>query len=1026
MSERILKALMRLFAIVAIGDGEDNDVGSSRGIVQQFLSNLLNKGLVNEYLSLYDEFYEKHHGGQEGSKKRKRTAVNSVKVLMICSQINEELTQRQKIVVLIWLLEFIYFDRSPDDQEIDFVNTVADTFNLSQDEYNSIRSFVSATDSTEMDSNELCIISADLANDNPIVKHIRKEGLEGNICILNIRSINEYIFRYFGSDSLYLNGQNVAPGRSSILSQGSTIRSRKVRPLYYSDIVSVFLDDLNSTKVSFLAEGISYKFPNGNIGLHPLDIVEESGRMVGIMGGSGSGKSTLLNVLNGNYLPSSGKVTINGYDIHHEKEKVEGQIGYVAQDDLLIEELTVFQNLYYTAKLCFADMDEEELKRKVESSLLDLGLFDKKDLKVGNPLEKTISGGQRKRLNIALELIREPTVLFVDEPTSGLSSRDSENIMDLLKELTLKGKLVFVVIHQPSSDLFKMFDKLFFLDYGGYSAFYGNPIDSIIYFKKEASFANSDEGDCFSCGNVNPELIFNILESRVVDEYGNATNSRKVTPAEWYGIFKEKHNIKKMEFGGGVNLPETSFKIPGIWSQFKVFITRDVLAKLTNKQYMLVNLMEAPALAALLAFFLKFYVQQDISNGNSEYIFRLNENIPQFIFISVIVALFIGLTVSSEEIIRDRRIRAREAFLNLSGGSYLTSKIVVMIGLSAIQMLLYVIVGASILEIKGMALVYWFGLFSTCSFANLLGLNISANFNSAKVIYILIPVMIIPQLLFSGVIVSFDKLHPAFASQKGVPWIGNVMASRWTYEGLAVSQFKDNEYEKDYFVLNQQRYFSNWKKDSWINALSNKVASLRRNLGNPENTKMVEYDLSVLFNELKDESKLIRGLEFPYLHRLNITDCNDAVLDQVESYLTSLTKHYRKVFNMADQERERSIESRNADKEAKEKYLALYNDYSNESLEKFVTNKNGLKAITENGGELLQKKDVIYALPTHDGFFSSAFYSSNKILFGKVVGTFWANMIILWAMTVFLAITLYTDMFRWVRNYMESLKHKRQ
>src|SRR5690606_10976686 len=116
--------------------------------------------------------------------------------------------------------------------------------------------------------------------------------------------------------------------------------------------------------------------------------------------------------------------------------------------------------------------------------LLTLGLADSRDLKVGNPLEKTISGGQRKRLNIALELIREPSVLFVDEPTSGLSSRDSENIMDLLKELALKGKLVFAVIHQPSSDIFKMFDKLIIMDTGGYPIYYGNPVDSIIYFKK--------------------------------------------------------------------------------------------------------------------------------------------------------------------------------------------------------------------------------------------------------------------------------------------------------------------------------------------------------------------------------------------------------------------------------------------------------------------------------------------------------------------------------------------------------------
>ena len=120
--------------------------------------------------------------------------------------------------------------------------------------------------------------------------------------------------------------------------------------------------------------------------------------------------------------------------------------------------------------------------------------------------------------------------MFVDEPTSGLSSRDSENIMDLLKILALKGKLIFVVIHQPSSDIFKMFDKLIILDVGGYPIYNGNPIDAVIYFKKLVNHVNADQSECGTCGNVNPEQIFNIIDMKVVDEYGNITPNRKISP----------------------------------------------------------------------------------------------------------------------------------------------------------------------------------------------------------------------------------------------------------------------------------------------------------------------------------------------------------------------------------------------------------------------------------------------------------------------------------------------------------------
>src|SRR5688572_8223068 len=250
------------------------------------------------------------------------------------------------------------------------------------------------------------------------------------------------------------------------------------------------------------------------------------------MGASGSGKSTLLNVLNGTEKPSSGRVLINGIDIHVQPYKVHGIIGYIPQDDLLIEDLTVYENLYYAARLCFGHYTENDTHKLVEQVLLNLGLTEIRNLKVGSPLQKTISGGQRKRLNIGLELLREPAVLFVDEPTSGLSSRDSENIMDLLKELSLRGKMVFVVIHQPSSDIFKMFDTLIILDSGGFQIYYGNPVEAVNYFRDVINVANKTQGACPECGNINPEQVFSIIETKVVNEYGRLTNTRKISPGQ--------------------------------------------------------------------------------------------------------------------------------------------------------------------------------------------------------------------------------------------------------------------------------------------------------------------------------------------------------------------------------------------------------------------------------------------------------------------------------------------------------------
>jgi len=289
---------------------------------------------------------------------------------------------------------------------------------------------------------------------------------------MRVKSVDMYFTKYLGEQSNVLNGFIMQPNKVYLFSHGSTIKTQAGDALYYSDLVAHFNEEIKTTKLSFNANIEEFKFPNGAIGLRDVLISEGPGKLIGIMGASGAGKTTLLLTLAGLETPSKGDIKINGFNIHTEKDKIEGVIGFVSQDDLLIEELTVYQNLYYNAKLCFSNFTEPQLHERVMSTLENLGLDQRKDLTVGSVLDKKISGGQRKRLNIALELIREPAILFLDEPTSGLSSRDSENVIDLLKELSLKGKLIFVVIHQPSSDIYKMFDKMIIMDTGGFPAYW--------------------------------------------------------------------------------------------------------------------------------------------------------------------------------------------------------------------------------------------------------------------------------------------------------------------------------------------------------------------------------------------------------------------------------------------------------------------------------------------------------------------------------------------------------------------------
>jgi ABC-type multidrug transport system ATPase subunit len=1011
MSAGILRALMQLFAIIS-GSGNK----SGREIVAVFLRQQLNKELVNKYLMLFEEYAEKFHKGKSSEK---RTSMASVKVLRICDQINEELQQKEKFFVVVRLLEFLREFSERGQQEIEFIQTVSEAFNIDPDIFNLVRKLAECDDQSLPDDAAFLIATMERSAHSGDQRFRYIDNLKGIFIFLRLVDDNLFFVRYFGPDEVYLNSQNIIPGRTYVFGQGASIRGSKINPVFYSDILHSYLDKEDKQKIVYRAENVSYYFPGTDKqALHQFNLVEESGNLVGIMGGSGAGKSTCLNVLNGNCTPTFGKVNINGIDIHHEKGNIEGVLGYVAQDDILIEELSVFQNLYYNARLCFSDKTEDEIVQSVNKTLQSIGLFECKDLRVGSVLDKTISGGQRKRLNIALELIREPSVLFVDEPTSGLSSRDSENIMDLLKELTLRGKLIFAVIHQPSSDIFKMLDKLFILDNGGYPIYYGNPVESIIYFKRLANHVNLNESECPHCGNVNPEQIFNIIEAKVVDEYGNETEHRKVAPKEWNNFFNVIIGNHLNERGKTLEPPKSAFSLPGAFKQFKVFVIRDVLSKLSNKQYMLINFLEAPVLAFILALFIKYFPTN--RGGEQIYTFRENLNFPQYLFIAVVVAIFLGLTVSAEEIIKDEKILKRERYLNLNKYSYLMSKIGIMFFISLIQTFTFVLVGNSILEVKGMFLPFWMVLFSTSCFANVLGLNISASFNSAKVIYIIIPILIIPQLLFSGIIVRFDRLYPAISSQSRVPLIGNLMVSRWAYEAMAVYQFKNNDFQKEFFTFDSDRKFYSWKKDYWVKELKAKSMDSRKMLHESVPGKQLQYNINVLSNELNKEKQRIPNLETPKLEMLNIKMVNDEVLNNVDVLLSDLEKYYIDNYNRVNELKEQKIALLTATPELREQYLKRLDDYFNESLEDFATNKNDLKKIVEYDEQLVQKQNPIFLEPI-GGFFDAHFYAPSKRLFGKAITTISANLIVIWGMTLLLVLVLYRDGFRKMLNFGEML-----
>ena len=768
MTDVILSSFISLFAL--FGKEEHVDESRAKEMLVSYLRHHFGIRNIDLYLDLYSDMRMAYEMTDD---------LNSQEtVTSICSTLHGKIRPTEEALLLLRLLEFCASDALKD---FTMFQTMAEKFHIPQEQYN------------------------DFLDDGTL-----KTLLDNTTGLL--------IFTYLGKDTVLLNDVPVLAGAYQVWIQSSVLKNATGKPVYYSSIIDAYSKEKGEHRqesVEFCGRDINFRFPNSDNGMHDLSFTLKSGELLAIMGGSGTGKTTLLSLLNGSIKPQQGTITINGHDISEPATK--DLIGFVPQDDLLIEELTVYQNLWFTARLCFEGMSEKDLDYRVMKTLKDLGLDAIKHLKVGSAINKYISGGQRKRLNIALELIREPSVLFLDEPTSGLSSADTEKVINLLKEQTFKGKLIIVNIHQPSSDVYKLFDRLWLLDRGGYPVFDGNPIDAITYFKEAANYADAETSACPTCGNVNPEIVLNIIDEKALSNTGEPSDERKMNPQDWHELYLKKR--PQMDAPVVKNIPASDQKKPNALKQFAIFLQRNIKTKITNVQYLCITLLVAPLLAVICALLTRFAPPEG-------YTVMTNKNLVSYFFMAVIVATFTGMSGSAEEIIRDRTLLKRERFLNLSYASYIWSKIVYMAGVSLIQTLLFILIGNTIMGLHGLFTTWWIILFTTALVASLTGLLLSQCLNSVVAIYISIPILLIPQILLCGLVVSFTDLSPK-STTGNVPLLGDIIPSRWAYEALAVTSFTDNPYEKNFFDGDKEKYETQYYNMAFLYELQSQLETMK-------------------------------------------------------------------------------------------------------------------------------------------------------------------------------------------------------
>lgn len=570
-----------------------------------------------------------------------------------------------------------------------------------------------------------------------------------------------------------------------------------------------FIDEERTLIESLKIENLTHDFGPGTRALDHIDFEVQRGEMLCIMGPSGSGKSTLLATLSGQKRPTSGKIKLNRASLYSNRNALVPYIAHMPQEEALNPQLTVREHLRHAITIRRPDLSFAEHERRVDSILAELGLQKLAHRRVGSPGEKTLSGGERSRLNLGLDLASRAEVFLFDEPISGLSSKDSEHVTETLKSLA-KEKIVIASLHRPGAQVLHMFDKVLLLDSGGRVAFFGSPTQMVEYFREACRELEISHPSIDSHAPSGADFVFDVLEAPL-SPIGNSSSggARRFPSTFWQERFESTSlmdaiktdqapisRLSRVEATS--SLPEASANARMIHSEFAIFAThflRSFFSKLRNRGTAYSALIEAPLLAGLVSITLR-------SSPQGSYDFSSALHIPAYLFLSATVAMFLGLTNSATEILRDRAVIRRERNYHISSFSYVTAKFLSLSIIASAQCLVYLIVGNHFLEIEGMLLSHWGWMSLTAWTGTGMALVVSALVKSERAALTAVPLLLVPQMLLAGALVPYKEMNRGLfedASQirekGGIPVPAHAMPLRYAYEGMIVTQATRNPFE---------------------------------------------------------------------------------------------------------------------------------------------------------------------------------------------------------------------------------------
>ncbi len=605
---------------------------------------------------------------------------------------------------------------------------------------------------------------------------------------------------------------------TSPLADGSLIRlsgSQSVRCRFSEG----FLDEERTLIEAMRVEDLIHDFGPNARALDHINFEVKRGEMLCIIGPSGSGKSTLLAVLSGQREPTRGAVRLNGISLYDRREHLVPFIAHMPQEEALNPQLTVREHLRHAVTIRRPALSLAEHERRVDSILAELGLQSIARRKVGAPGDKTLSGGERSRLNLGLDLGSRAEVFLFDEPISGLSSKDSEHVAETLRSLA-REKIVIASLHRPGAPVLRLFDKVLLLDSGGRLAYFGTPAAMVGYFRDACTELGIPHPSANAQSPLGADFVFDVLETplSMIGGGSNTGAARRFPSSFWQERFESADLMQSLQTSGGpvsrLSDPSSGERLPvpprpsrrlrAVIAVFATHFLRSLLSKLRNRGTVYSTCLEAPLLAALVAITLR-------SSPEGSYEFATALHIPAYLFLSATVAMFLGLTNSATEILRDRPIMRRERNCQSGATSYVIAKFAALALVAAVQCLTYLVVGNHFLEIEGMLVYHWIWMTLTAWTGTALALVVSSMVKTERAALTAVPLLLVPQMLLAGALVSYKEMnHGLFQNARdvrergGVPVPAVIMPLRYAYEGMIVSQAVRNPFEVERIRLQRK------------------------------------------------------------------------------------------------------------------------------------------------------------------------------------------------------------------------------